>query len=84
MILRPPLSGEILGGVMVTKLYAILGQLRFEIALFDLGTIREKRLRDLHKGALELSKEAERTKGLDKRLKIHLELSGPACMQLNN
>jgi len=66
---RSPTSDATLNRVTVTKLKALIAQLRFEIDMSGITTVREKRLKDLDRAVQDLNRMAERLNGIDQRLR---------------
>jgi hypothetical protein len=70
-----PLSIELLNRATITKLKALMMQLRFEIETLDIATVRERRVIDLDKAVQDLNRMAERSKSIDHRLRVYQVLA---------
>ena len=79
---QPPMSEELLNRVTVTRLKAILSQLRFELDMSDIATVKEKRLTDLDKAVQDLVRMAERSKSIEQRIRVSQAL-GYLCLTID-
>jgi hypothetical protein len=58
---------------------ALLAQLRFEIDTLDIATVRDKRLTDLDRAVQDINRMAERSKSIERRIRIYQAL-GYLCL----